>query len=343
MASGEWPGRLRRAALEAGAVATKQYAWYYTLKGNHRPGYSRNGTCYDVRDDTTDQLYRPQRAKPTSKQKAAVNKTWGLTLRKGGRFFLTGYRLGSSSTCAADANGWKLYETSVNACARKGWTFQRILRRYLSPHLSFKWSDKMGPLMKKPSFNLKTGTNYDKGAATVAWTPSGARSKVSTYRLQRKVGSKRWRDIDLGSGTAQQTRTWVKVGSGNRFRVRATDAKGRSGPWAYSAKRKPGVRGPVGRTISGSGVSAAAQQTRVRTRFDGRSVALMARTGPGMGKARIFLNGKKVATVDLDRSKVTDQALVWTRNFSRAKPRSIAVKAVDRSRRVDFGGFFVLR
>jgi hypothetical protein len=69
----------------------------------------------------------------------------------------------------------------------------------------------------------------------------------------------------------------------------------------------------------------------------------MARTGPGMGKARIFLNGKKVATVDLDRSKVTDQALVWTRNFSRAKPRSIAVKAVDRSRRVDFGGFFVLR
>ena len=30
MASGEWPSRLKMATLEAGALATKQYAWYYT-------------------------------------------------------------------------------------------------------------------------------------------------------------------------------------------------------------------------------------------------------------------------------------------------------------------------
>ena len=40
MASGEWPGRLHTTTLEAGAVATKQYAWYYALKGHHRSGYS---------------------------------------------------------------------------------------------------------------------------------------------------------------------------------------------------------------------------------------------------------------------------------------------------------------
>ena len=71
MASGEWPSRLHKATLEAGAVATKQYAWYYAMNGNHRSSYVHNGTCYDVRDDTRDQLYRPEHTKPTTKQEAA--------------------------------------------------------------------------------------------------------------------------------------------------------------------------------------------------------------------------------------------------------------------------------
>ncbi len=343
MASGEWPGRLRKATLAAGAVATKQYAWYYTLKGNHRPGYVRNGKCYDVRDDTSDQLYRPERATPTSKQKAAIDRTWGLTLRKNGRFFLTGYRMGASQRCAADANGWKLYERSVEACARKGWSYQRILKTYLSPHLHLVWSNKLGPLLKKPSFNLQTGTNYDKGAATVAWKPTSSSVEVASYRLQRKVGKNAWKDVDLRSKTARQTRSWVKIGSSNKFRVRGKDAKGHAGPWAYSAKRKPGIRGPVGAKISGADFDPSSVRSKIRVKFDGRSVAFMTRTGPGMGKVRILLNGKRVATKDLDRDTVTDGALVWTRNFPRSKPRTIAVRAIDAAQRVDFDGFFVLR
>ena len=140
MASGEWPNRLHHATLEVGAVATKQYAWYYALKGHHRSGFRRGGRCYDVRDDTQDQLYRPERARPTKRQQRALSATWDLSLRKNGRFFLTGYRAGSSRRCAADANGWKLYARSVQACARKGWSRQRVQRAYLSPNLSFVWS-----------------------------------------------------------------------------------------------------------------------------------------------------------------------------------------------------------
>lgn len=343
MASGEWPGRLRKATLEAGAVVTKQYAWYYTMKGNHRSSYRRGGTCYDVRDDTNDQLYRPERATPTAKQQAAINKTWALTLRKNGRFFLTGYRYGTTDTCAADANGWKLYERSAEDCAGRGWSFQRILRKYLSPNLNFVWSTRLGPVVKKPSFNLKPGTNYDKGAATVAWKPVTWSADVAKYRLQRKVGKNTWKDVGLRSDTTRQTRAWVKVGMGNRFRIRGKDAKGRVGPWSYSAKRKPGIRGPVGISISGADIDPASYRSKVKTRFDGRSIAFMTRTGPGMGKARIFINGRKVATVDLERAKVTERALVWARNFARNKPRTFTVKAVDPGARVDFDGFFVLR
>ena len=76
------------ATLEAGAIATKQYAWYYALKGNHRAGYSKNGKCYDVRSDTSDQLYKHY-VTADARQKKAVDKTWATSLRKNGRFFLT--------------------------------------------------------------------------------------------------------------------------------------------------------------------------------------------------------------------------------------------------------------
>jgi hypothetical protein len=343
MASGEWPGRLRKATLEAGAVATKQYAWYYAMKGNHRSSYRRNGSCYDVRDDTVDQLYRPEKTNPTATQQAAVTKTWGLTLRKKGRFFLTGYRAGSSGTCGADAHGWKLYARSAEACAKKGWSYQRILNRYYGPKLKLVSSITTGPLIRNPNFVLKSGTNYSSGAATVSWKPTAAGTNVARYRLQRKIGQGDWKSLSIGSATARSTTAWVKTGVNNRFRIRGEDSKGRTGPWAYSAKRRAAIRGPVGISLSGSGVDPASDPIKVKTSFDGRSIALMARAGPNMGKVRVLLNGKKVATVDLKRSQVTRQALVWARNFSAAKLRSIAVKALDPGARVDFDGFFILR
>ena len=40
---------------------------------------------------------------------------------------------------------------------------------------------------------------------------------------------------------------------------------------------------------------------RVKSRFSGKSVAVVARTGPGMGVIKIFINGKRQAIVDLER------------------------------------------
>ncbi len=69
MASGEFPAWLPDAVLEVGATAVKQYAWYYALEGHHRSGYrTQGGACYDVRDDTLDQLYRPEQANPRANQ-----------------------------------------------------------------------------------------------------------------------------------------------------------------------------------------------------------------------------------------------------------------------------------
>ena len=142
MASGEWPSSLPAALLEAGAQATKQYGWYYALEGNQRDGYkTASGKCYDVRDDSNDQLYQPETAEPTDKQKAARDALWGLSLRKNDEFFLTGYRPGSATKCAEDHNEWKLFARSAEDCAeRLDYDSIEILHAYYSPKLTKVWA-----------------------------------------------------------------------------------------------------------------------------------------------------------------------------------------------------------
>ena len=343
MASGEWPSRLKMATLEAGALATKQYAWYYTLKGNHRAGYVRGGKCYDVRDDTNDQLYKHY-ASPTSRQWKALNKTWDLTLRKNGRFFLTGYRAGSTGTCAADANGWKLYAKSVEACANKGWSYQRILKEYLNPNLALVWSNRIGPGVSKPKVVLKVGNRTATGVATVKWSPVPRTVEVARFKLQRKVEGGVWKDLDLARPKGWKTDAWLKLGAKNRFRVKAKDSKGNWGRWAYSPQRFAAVRGPSGTTIAGSpGTAAAVEPAKVKTTFEGRSVALYARVGPDMGTVKVLLDGKRVATIDLQRKGDPRRQIVWAKNWSSKSRHTVVVKPVSSAERVDFNGFYILR
>lgn len=142
MASGEWPTTMPAALLEAGAHAVKQYAWYYALVGNHRDGdVNAAGQCYDVRDDVRDQVYRPESAEPTKKQKAARDALWGLSLRKNDKLFLTGYRQGSATSCGADADSWRLYARSAKDCVKRlGYDSERVLRRYYKPNLNWVWA-----------------------------------------------------------------------------------------------------------------------------------------------------------------------------------------------------------
>jgi Stage II sporulation protein len=129
----EWPETYPSQALRAGAVAVKQYAWYYARVW--RGGKTASGACYDVKDTSADQIYRPETRSAGSKQLAAVATTWNLSIRrlrhgKPGSFILTGYKPGSITTCGAEKNGFRLYQKGVKACAKDGKTFEQIARIY---------------------------------------------------------------------------------------------------------------------------------------------------------------------------------------------------------------------
>jgi hypothetical protein len=131
MASGEWSPSLPKALLRAGAQATKQFAWYHSLKGNHRKSYvTADGQCYDVTATTKDQLYKPG-AKVYSAHRKASNAIWDLSLHRNNKFILTPYRAGTKKECASDVDGKRLYAKSARRCANKlGWSAKRILRTY---------------------------------------------------------------------------------------------------------------------------------------------------------------------------------------------------------------------
>ncbi len=129
----EWPETYPSQALRAGAVAVKQYAWYHARKW--RGGKTASGICYDVKDTSVDQIYRPETRSAGPKQLAAVVTTWNLSIRrtrKGtpGSFILTGYVPGSIATCGAEKNGYRLYQRGVKACAKAGLTYEQIARIY---------------------------------------------------------------------------------------------------------------------------------------------------------------------------------------------------------------------
>jgi hypothetical protein len=129
----EWPYWLPGAARRVGAIAVKQYGWYWTLAGHHRSGYvNANGKCYDVTDGTRDQLYKPEKTSVRRATWRAIDATWSITLRKNGYFFMTGYRTGAGVSCGADADGRLLYERSVSDCARQGKSTYAILKKYIS-------------------------------------------------------------------------------------------------------------------------------------------------------------------------------------------------------------------
>ena len=123
----EWGSTSPAAALRVGAVAVKQFAWYYAM--HWRGGRDKAGRCFDVRDTWVDQVYDPDRP-IAAKHRTAVAATWAISVRKPSGFFLIGYRAGTGS-CLAHIDGWRLYQRDAIDCVRRyDDTTEKLARRF---------------------------------------------------------------------------------------------------------------------------------------------------------------------------------------------------------------------
>ncbi len=129
--SREWIGSWTTESLRSGALAVKHYAWYQVL---HWRGWVNSaGACFDVRDDTYDQVYDPTKATWNSAA-AAVDATWSTRVLRNGSIFPTYYNAGAANeACGMNTTGWKLWQWGSQACGLAGKTAAQIILIYYYP------------------------------------------------------------------------------------------------------------------------------------------------------------------------------------------------------------------
>ena len=220
------------AAVRAGAIAVKQYAWYWTI---HWRGHTASdGECYDVSDSTIDQLYAPETQQPTQADLDAIEATWPVTLRLSGQFFATGYRHGSDAPCGADADGRLLYQVSLYRCAVSGMDLDAMLHRYLDPGLEI-IADSPAP--PAPNLTFVAPPTIIQWGNTAAFTvrlgePTGSPTSLAgrVIRLESSPDGGTWFAVTTAISDGQGAATFAYRPATNlRYRA-AFDATADLGP-----------------------------------------------------------------------------------------------------------------
>lgn len=279
----EWPPTWPTASIQSGAVVVKEYAWYYAM--NWRGG-SGSGGCYDVIDNTNDQIYWPEGKTPTAGEAAAVDATWYETLTKSGSLFLTGYRTGADVACGADSDGFHLFQYSARTCAANGMTADQILRTYFSPNLAI-WKPQVAPaaVFESPgnSEPLTAGSS-----AAAAWSEEPAAGTTVVARnialqmaaaINGNCAVDRWLPASppwTSTDASPQTVSGLRTGYCYRFVVGLTDSAA-STTYTVSSTMKVDPLAPVATfTNPANGTIAAITDPSV-------AVAWTETTAPGTG------------------------------------------------------------
>jgi hypothetical protein len=124
--SHEWapPGAFSDEALRAGAVAVKDYAWYWATHPTKLPDVAAWGA--DVDDTTNYQEYMDWDY--GQRYWDAVNSTWGTTMTRDGQIFQSSYYAGVYSGAPTDGN--HMTQWGSQYWAAQGKDYQWILNYY---------------------------------------------------------------------------------------------------------------------------------------------------------------------------------------------------------------------
>jgi hypothetical protein len=189
------------------------------------------------------------------------------------------------------------------------------------------------PVVNAPSVRLTSTSGVPSSGVPVyvAWSLKSSLAGVHRYDLQVQVGSGAWTTRRLTSSTSTSFRTTLPSATNDRFRVRAVDRSGRVGAWAYSPTIRAssisdgssllhwsGSWAKVGSSSYLGGYLHATNHNGPSTTisFSGASVAWVGPVGPTRGKAKVYLDGTYVATIDAYRSSYVARRMLFARNLA---------------------------
>ncbi len=261
-----------------------------------------------------------------------------------------------------------LMDTGKALSATGGYT---VTGDMVDANAAIRRADTVKPVVTTLAQNFVVGTqvNTSSSPATVSvrlnWLATDTGSSISRYELQQSSdGGSTYSAVSLPTATSTTKVLSLKADSttGYRFRVRARDQVGNWSGWRYTPAFKvypyqessgsvtypsgswtrqslSGAYGGYVRYATGSGA-------RSVFTFTGRNVAWVAPKSSGRGKAEVWLDGAKVATVDLYSSTALARRIVFTRgSLSPSVTHTLEVRVLGTSGRprVDVDAFVTQR
>ena len=221
------------------------------------------------------------------------------------------------------------------------------------------------PTVKAPIQSLPL---YGTGTSTVpvrlAWSGTDA-DGIASYQLQKSMNGGAFADVTLSSATSTAITLGLAPGGTYQFRVRATDRLGSVSEWATGASFALSADQESSAALAYTGAWSRATSTSyhggaltyqgsagsgVAITFTGSSVSWVSSRNTNRGKAEVWLDGVRVATVDLYASAFGARRTVFARNgLSTAVPHTLEVRVLGTRNasatgtRVDADAFAVLR
>jgi manganese oxidase len=200
----------------------------------------------------------------------------------------------------------------------------------------------------------------------LTWSASSSSgAAISSYVLEQNAnGGSGWVKVPV-TATATSVTRMLNPGVTYRFRVTATDANGKTGT-TTGPSFTPGVVNESGTSVNYGGVwkgatlasayggalkFASARNASATYTFTGSSVAFVSDRGPARGRAEVWLDGVKVATVDLFAGTAQPRRMVYAASGLGAPPsggsHTLIVKLLGThsggtSNRVDIDAFVSL-
>jgi hypothetical protein len=217
--------------------------------------------------------------------------------------------------------------------------------------------DTLAPTVTAPRRGFVARSAISNGSISmwVPWSGSDATSRIARYELMQQMDGGVWTTVSTTLTSPGINRSLATEHT-YAYRVRAFDKAGNASAWlsggTFRVSRFSETNPSIAYVGGWTTVANATQwggQTRKSTAagatasltFTGRSIAWVAPTGPDRGKAEVYVNGTRVATVDLYAATTQSQRVVWTGSWTTATSRTVMIKVLGTSGRprVDLDAF----
>jgi hypothetical protein len=202
-----------------------------------------------------------------------------------------------------------------------------------------------GPVTTAPRASFVANTSGKSNITLrLDWDAATPATNVAKYELSYSVDSSTtWTPVTLASPTALTANVSVAPGHYYKFALRATDTAGAVGEWAYSTNRKlfrrqenssyltfSGTWGAVTYLAGASGSyvkGGNANGQNVSWTFGGVYAGFVTTYGPDRGMAEVWVDGSKVATLDLYAPTKQTARMAWVSSLTSAT-HTVQLKAL---------------